>query len=119
MSETLEELKERKQRLLNRQQSHEEIEKIGRERKELKKEVRELEHPRQTAFGKFIGRGAKAIGKGTIKIARGSAVFIEKATRPTPKQRQQIRTVKRNKRRLKVRPVQKRVQRDDGGFSFF
>jgi|TARA_Y100000310_G_scaffold312242_1_gene359355 hypothetical protein len=90
---SLEQLRREKQKLLNQAQARREIAQIGRERNQLKKEVRDLRNPKTAVFKRNLSSGLRAGGRATFR-------FLDRITEPAPVRR---RTIKKSPIRRKRR----------------
>ena len=63
MGKTLGELKEELRREQIKEESRKEIDKIGLERRKLKKEIRDLKYKKAISFGEGLKKGAIALSK--------------------------------------------------------
>lgn len=102
---TLEELRKEKARLLNEQQARDEMEAIGRERKSLEKDIRNLRNPGKVKLVRAIkqtGRGFGIMGKGLFTGVKKGIEGYARATGQTTiwdagKKVKRVRKVKRRR----------------------
>lgn len=77
---TLKQLKRQRDMFRARRESQKEIAKIGRERKDLQREIKALKNPKSASFKKNLKRGLRIGAKSTLRL-------FDDLTRPVPNRR--------------------------------
>ena len=103
----LEKLQREKARLQAEQEVRDDMAKRTREKKELRKEVSRLKHPKRTKVLRFIGRTARTGGRLAAAGTRKAVAVAEKSTRP--KGRVVRRRVVRRRKPVRRRVVRRRT----------